>query len=146
MRKIVGNGRNVYLRIKQRSWIFGIFNLYTHWGCSGRAEKTWEVDLRLPAKIGELELEKGMQHNLLTRNICSGGAFFETKKHLLTENSRVSIDVVVPTGVQIKVADVVLRSEPTGVALRFDNEYQMILPVKNSHKSNKFYNSSPSIH
>ena len=108
--------------------------------------KLERFDLRLPAKIGEPEREKGVQNNLLTRNICAGGAFFETKKHLLTKKSRVSFDLVVPTGVQIKVTGVVLRSEPTGVAVRFDNDYKMIPPVKSSHKSNKFYTTSPSIH
>jgi hypothetical protein len=95
--------------------------------------KLERFDLRLPAKIDELEGEKGRQHNLLTKNICAGGAFLEANKQPLTENSRVSIDLVVPTGIQIKVTGVVLRSEPTGTAVRFDNGYQMTPLVKTSH-------------
>jgi hypothetical protein len=93
--------------------------------------KLERFDLRLLAKIEGLGLKKGV-HNLLTRNISAGGAFLETTKHL-PENSRVSIDFVVPTGVLVKVTGAVLRSEPTGIAVRFDNEYQLTPLQKNSH-------------
>ena len=93
--------------------------------------KLERFELRLPAKIEGLGLKKGA-HNLLTRNISAGGAFLETTNQL-PENSRVSIDFVVPTGVLVKVAGVVLRSEPTGIAIRFDNEYQLTPLQKNGH-------------
>ena len=88
-------------------------------------------DLRLPAKIEGLGQKKGA-HNLLTKNISAGGAFLETTKPL-PENSRVSIDLVVPTGVLIKVTGAVLRSKSTGIAVRFNNEYQLTPLQKNSH-------------
>ena len=94
--------------------------------------KLERFDLRLPAKMEGLGPKKGVRHNLLTNNICAGGAFLETTNHL-PENSRVSIDFVVPTGVQIKVTGVVLRFEPTGIAIGFDNEYQMTPLLKTSH-------------
>jgi hypothetical protein len=106
--------------------------------------KLERFDLTLPAKIAELGREKGVQHNLLTKNICAGGAFFETKKHFLTENARVSIDLAMPTGAQIKITGTVLRSEPAGVAIRFNNEYKIIPLIKSSRESDKSYkNFSP---
>jgi hypothetical protein len=93
--------------------------------------KLERFDLRLPAKIERLSLIKGM-HNLLTRNISSGGAFLETTKHL-PENSRINVDLVVPTGVLLKITGAVLRSEPSGIAVRFDNEYQLTPLQKNIH-------------
>ena len=106
--------------------------------------KLERFDLSLSAKIEGVGL-KGGGHSFLTKNISAGGAFLETTNHL-PENSQVGTNFVVPTGVQIEATGVVLRSEPTGVAVRFDNDYKMIPPVKSSHKSNKFYTTSPSIH
>ena len=107
--------------------------------------KLERFDLRLPAKIEGLGLGKGVHNSALTRNISAGGAFLETTKHF-PENSRINVEVIVPTGVLVKVNGAVLRSEPMGIAVRFDNEYQLTPLHKNSHQSNKFYNSSPSIH
>jgi hypothetical protein len=108
--------------------------------------KLERFDLRLPAEITDLKGDKEIPYHLFTKNICSDGAFFETKKNLLAENSRVSVDLQVPTGVQIKVTGIVLRSEPKGVAVRFDNAYRMIPPVKNTYRSDKFYSSPSSLH
>ena len=93
--------------------------------------KLERFDLRLPAKIESLDREKE-EHNLLTKNISAGGAFLETTNPL-SEKSRVGIDFIVPTGVLVKVTGVVLRSEPMGIAIRFDNEYQLTPLQKNSH-------------
>jgi hypothetical protein len=87
--------------------------------------------LRLPGKIEDLGRKKGA-YNLLTRDISAGGAFLETTDQF-PENSHVRIDFVVPTGVLVKVTGAVLRSEPTGIAVRFDNEYQLTPLQKNSH-------------
>lgn len=84
----------------------------------------------LPAKIEGLGRKK-WGYNLLTKNISAGGAFLETTNPL-PEKSRVGIDFAVPTGVLVKVTGVVLRSEPTGIAIRFDNEYQLTPLQKNS--------------
>ena len=94
--------------------------------------KLERFDLRLPAKIEGLGLIKGVYNSLFTRNISAGGAFVETTKHF-PENSRVSIDLAVPTGVLVKVTGAVLRSDPTGIAVRFDNKYQLTPLQKNSH-------------
>jgi hypothetical protein len=84
-------------------------------------------DLRLPGTIKVLDQTKEII-TLFTRNICAGGAFFESTRHL-PENSRVKIDLLVPTGVQIKVTGAVLRSEQSGMAIRFDKAYN-ITPLK----------------
>jgi hypothetical protein len=83
-------------------------------------------DLRLPGTIEVLSQTKEII-TLFTRNICAGGAFFESTRHV-PENSRVKIDLLVPTGVQIKVTGAVLRSEPAGMAIRFDKAYN-ITPI-----------------
>ena len=94
--------------------------------------KLERFDLMLPAKIEGLDLRKGVHNNVLTRNISAGGAFLETTKYL-PENSRIKVDLVVPTGVLVKVTGAVLRSEPTGFAVCFDDEYKLIPLQKNSH-------------
>ena len=93
--------------------------------------KLERFDLRLPAKIENLGRKK-RGYNLLTKNISAGGVFLETTNPF-PEKSRVGIDFAVPTGVLVKVTGVVLRSEPTGIAIRFDNEYQLTPLQKNSH-------------
>ena len=94
--------------------------------------KLERFDLRLPAKIEGLGLGKGVHNSALTRNISAGGAFLETTKHF-PENSRIKVDLAVPTGVLVKVSGAVLRSEPTGIAVLFDNEYQLTPLQKNIH-------------
>ena len=93
--------------------------------------KLERFDLRLPGKIEYLGQKRGV-HNLLTRNISAGGAFLETTGEF-PEDSRVRIDFVVPTGVLVKVTGAILRLEPTGIAVRFDNEYQLTPLQKNIH-------------
>jgi hypothetical protein len=73
--------------------------------------------------------------NLLTRNICSGGAYFHTTQ-ALSEGTKVKIDLVLPLDrlktlndeyrqAYIKVAGTVLRSESEGMAVCFDEDYQI---------------------
>jgi hypothetical protein len=95
-----------------------------------KRRKLERFDLRLPAEIEGLGLGKGMHNSVLTRNISAGGAFLETTKQL-PENSRINVDMVVPTGVLLKITGAVLRSEPTGIAIRFDNKYQLT-PLQNT--------------
>ena len=64
-------------------------------------------------------------HNVVTKNISSGGAFFESANPL-PQNTRVKINLIVPTGVQIKVGGSVLRSGRLGMAVRFDEKHKII--------------------
>ena len=95
---------------------------------------TFEV----PAKI---EVVKSAQRRrlleLLSSNICSGGAFFPTTQ-ALPEGTEVKIDFRLPlerlkdlvdcSRVDVKVHGTVVRSESTGMAVSFSPNYQ-ILPA-----------------
>ena len=76
--------------------------------------------------------------NLLTSNICSGGAYFHTTQPL-PEGSRVKVDLDLPLDrlerlkegyrqAYIKVTGEVLRSESEGMAICFDEDYQIMGP------------------
>ncbi len=96
-------------------------------------------DLEIPATI-EL-LTPGQERellNLLTSNMCSGGAYFHTTKPL-PEGTQVKIDLVLPLDrlkrlkeayrqAYIKVTGKVLRSESEGMAICFDEDYQIVGP------------------
>jgi hypothetical protein len=69
-----------------------------------------------------------------TDNICSGGAYFHTLSPL-PKGTQVKIDMVLSSQKlripknrrpHIKVSGNVLRSEATGMAIRFDKEYRII--------------------
>jgi len=94
-------------------------------------------DLELPATIELLtpDQEKSLL-NLLTSNICSGGAYFHTAQPL-PEGTQVRIDLVLPLKklrtlkeehkkAYIKVTGTVLRSESEGMAICFDEDYQLL--------------------
>ena len=93
-------------------------------------------DLQVPAKIEVIKQdhEKGML-DLLTSNICSGGAFLHTTQPL-PEGTQVKVDLILPFDklkelkydsqqVYIKVTGTVLRSETEGMAICFDEDYQI---------------------
>ena len=86
--------------------------------------KLERFDLRLPAEIDVAGGETRIR-NLFTRNICAGGAFFETSDPLPL-HTQVKIDLVAPTRVQIIVVGSVCRSEPGGMAIQFDEEYKLL--------------------
>ena len=93
-------------------------------------------DLELPATIELLtsDQEKSLV-NLLTTNISSGGAYFHTPQPL-PEGTQVKIDLVLPIDklrklkdehkqAYIKVTGTVLRSESEGMAICFEEDYQI---------------------
>jgi len=90
--------------------------------------------LEVPARIEILAREDHAEEvlELNTRDVSAGGAYFRTKK-ALPEGTRVRIDIILPLdrlrklkdtckGL-IKVTGTVLRSEPTGMAICFDEGY-----------------------
>lgn len=93
-------------------------------------------DLVLPAAIEFLhENHKERMINLLTTNVCSGGAYFHTTQPL-PEGTQVKIDLVLPLDklrklkkehkkAFIKVTGKVLRTESEGMAIFFDKDYQI---------------------
>ena len=98
--------------------------------------KLERFDLELPATIELLtsDQEKSLL-NLLTTNISSGGAYFHTTQPL-PEATQVKIDLVLPLDklrklkdehnqAYIKVTGTVLRSESEGMAICFEEDYQI---------------------
>lgn len=93
--------------------------------------------LRLPSKIEVEPLASGEQVAILkleTDNICSGGAFFQALNPLV-KGTRVKIDIMLNLldrrypmsgGSLVKVKGEVLRSEPTGMAVRFDRRHTIL--------------------
>ena len=100
--------------------------------------KLERFDLQVPAKIEVIKQyrEKEM-FDLLTSNICSGGAFLHTTQPL-PEGTRIKVDLILPFDklkelkydshqAYIKVSGTVLRTELTGMAICFDDDYQISL-------------------
>ena len=91
--------------------------------------KLERFDLRLPAKVGAIGRGKELQH-LMTRNVSADGAFFESISPF-SKNTSVRAVVKLPNGAEIKVDGLVLRSEPTGMAICFDEGYKIVPPSIN---------------
>jgi hypothetical protein len=93
-------------------------------------------DLKIPAKIeiGNSDHEEEIT-DLMTKDICAGGAFFHTSQPLPT-GTNVKIDLILPLErlkklnndwpqAYIKVTGTVLRSESSGMAINFDEDYHI---------------------
>ena len=101
--------------------------------------KLERFQLRLPAEIEVVSRVPGLEKEKLTLqtdNICSGGAFFHTPTPL-PEGTQVKIDMLLnfhrlktieKRRPLIKVKGNVLRSEAIGMAIQFDNGYEITLP------------------
>lgn len=94
-------------------------------------------DLEVPARIGVVGYDQAAELSLKTSNICAGGAFFVTTTPL-PEGTRVKMDFVLSiekvkemldSHCRIKVEGEVVRKEAGGIAVRFDEDYE-IIPVK----------------
>ena len=101
-------------------------------------------ELRLPAKIRSLDPEqnlverrKGASQILFTKDISAGGAFFLSPKPF-SQGSRVEVHIGLSLGAanglenrtKVIVKGNVLRSDPTGMAIRFNTDYKIIEPPK----------------
>lgn len=90
--------------------------------------------LKIPASLEVVpSAGQGEMLNLLTSNICSGGAFFDTSL-ALPEGTEVKIDLVLPLHrlptisteydrARIELTGKVVRSDNEGMAVTFDPEY-----------------------
>ncbi len=93
--------------------------------------------LRIPASIEAVYSPREKESlNLLTSNVCSGGAYFDTRV-TLPEGTEVKIDLILPLDrlrplveehkqARIKVTGKVLRSGATGMAVTFDEDYEIL--------------------
>ena len=96
-------------------------------------------DLQVPAKIEVLSpMDRASMVELLTKDICAGGAYFPTKTPLAA-GTKVKLDILLPlrsvstftdnTRGLIKVNGTVIRSGPAGMAIGFDEGY-LITPFR----------------
>jgi len=93
-------------------------------------------DLKVPAKIEVTTSDRDKEiFELLTSDICSGGAFFHTQQPL-PEGTQVRIDLILSLDklkklgddfkhAHIEVTGTVLRSESAGMAICFNEDYQI---------------------
>lgn len=93
-------------------------------------------DLKVPARIEGLSKKKTSETlDLMTSDLCSGGAFFHTDQSL-PEGTKVKIDLVLPLGglkklisaydhAHIKVTGTVIRRESHGMAVCFNKDYSI---------------------
>lgn len=93
-------------------------------------------NLKIPAKIQVTDsVQEKKMLDLFTSNICSGGAFFHTPQPL-PEGVQVKLDLVLPLDklkklkdeskhVCIEISGRVLRSESTGMAICFNEDYKI---------------------
>lgn len=92
--------------------------------------------LKAPAKIIPIDSgRKRSAFDLMTSNVCAGGAFFHTSQSL-PEGTQVKVDVVLPLDrlemlkdsskrIHLRINGRVLRSEADGFAVCFAEDYQI---------------------
>ena len=111
--------------------------------------KIERFDLSMSAKIEVVDQDQGRETlNLMTKDICAGGAFFHTTNPL-PKGTQVKLYLVLDgkfrrlTGRQAhaKVTGMVLRSESIGMAISFDKDYK-IIPLVNVKKRYVHWNAS----
>ena len=99
-------------------------------------------DLKVPALLGIIGsgLGNNEELSLTTTNICAGGAFLVTNDRLplgtrVKKDFILSIDklkeLLDSNRSRIKVEGEVIRTEKSGVEVRFDEDYE-IMPVKDA--------------
>ena len=87
--------------------------------------KNKRIELEIPAF---LKFKKGQQNGAVehkTKNISSKGAFFYTEESIPI-GAGVNVELILPSNAQIKVDGTVVRSDQSGIAVRFDTNYQII--------------------
>lgn len=96
-------------------------------------------DIETPAKVRILDNEGEMLYmlNLVTQNICAGGVYFQlstpltggtkvkVEMNLAVENLNRIVGRAHKHGFQIHVHGTVVRSVPLGMAVEFDEEYEI---------------------
>jgi len=92
--------------------------------------------LKAPAKIIPIDSNREKSaFDLVTSNICAGGAFFHTS-YYIPEGTQVDVAVVLPLDklqilkdsskqVHLRISGKVVRTEADGIAVRFDKNYQI---------------------
>ena len=97
--------------------------------------KLERFNLEIPAHIKIIKSnQKDERVDALTRDICSGGAFLKTDLRLPV-GTDISVDLILPLDkfkqikegsmVHISVTGKVLRANPVGMGVRFDESYEI---------------------
>ncbi|MCJ7773057.1 MAG: PilZ domain-containing protein [Desulfobacterales bacterium] len=96
--------------------------------------KMERFSLKVPARFIWTDTgSKQESLELMTSNICSGGAFFKTEKPL-SVGTDVKLEIILPLvksknvnskGSSINVAGSVIRSDQQGMAVCFDKKYHI---------------------
>lgn len=103
-----------------------------------KSRRYMRFDIETPAKVRILDDEGEMLYmlNLVTKNICAGGAFFQlsspltggtkvkVEMNLAVENLKKIVGREHKHGFQVHVHGTVVRSVPLGMAVEFNEEYQ----------------------
>ena len=98
--------------------------------------KLERFDLKLPTRIDVLPPGSGTL-DLITENICAGGAFFPTPNPL-SEGLKVIVDLVLKresgrgNPARVTVTGKILRSQPDGMAVHFDKKCRLSLATERS--------------
>jgi hypothetical protein len=105
-------------------------------GKTKEKRKLQRFSLEIPAKIEVIGTgkQKGTIE-VLTSDICAGGAYFQTPDPL-PQGTQVKIDMILPlehlrkvseeySRAYIKVSGTVLRTESSGMAVSFDEDYEL---------------------
>ena len=102
-------------------------------------------DLKIPARVQAMVLEQEHEtQELLTTNVCSGGAFFQTPQPL-PKGTEVKVDLTISLSklkalkdeyqqVDIKIKGKVVRTDSQGMSISFDEDFH-IVPLKKEKKS-----------
>jgi len=97
------------------------------------SRKMERFDLALRSRLRLPGMEKPEFINLLTSDVCAGGAFFKTDLPLPI-GTEVEVDLVLPLDnlkrlnahqALIKVSGAVIRSDDQGIAVCFNEDYQI---------------------
>ncbi len=109
--------------------------------------KLHRFDLKIPSKIQFSRKEaKGEDVELITSNICSGGAYFKTDQPLAV-GTEIKVDLFIPLSkfkqlesicdkVHIYLQGTVLHSDPDGMGVCFSEHYK-IRPLRHAtHETN----------
>ena len=96
--------------------------------------KIERFSLELPTYLSIVDRNKKTKSlELITSNICSGGAYFKTEKPLSVETD-VKLDIILPLGKfnnvkgkisHIEVSGSVIRTDQQGMAICFDKNYKI---------------------
>ncbi|RJR44984.1 MAG: hypothetical protein C4576_12530 [Desulfobacteraceae bacterium] len=113
--------------------------------------KLQRFDLKIPAKVEYLSRNSdGNVLDLMTSNLCSGGAYIATNQPL-PEGTKVKVDLELPLGgikrviweydyADIRVTGIVIRRESVGMAISFNKDYS-IRPRKGNGNIQRFQKS-----